>query len=99
MVIRFGVIVVLSQHIGAIMRILNTIGIDRGRCRMTWMAEIKAAMPTIARYIMAGMFGYNLLQNILHHGENGPEKKYNGWVAFITLLVMIALLHMGGFWG
>lgn len=66
---------------------------------MTWIAEIKAIMPTIARYIMAGMFGYDLLQNILHHGELKPEIKYNGWVAFMSLLVTIALLNMGGFWG
>lgn len=66
---------------------------------MTWITEIKAIMPTIARYIMAGMLGYDFIQNILHHGEVGPEKKYNGWVAFITLLGMIALLNMGGFWG
>ena len=61
--------------------------------------QIKSAMPTIARYIMAGMLGYDFIQNILHHGEVGPEKKYNGWVAFISLLVTIALLNMGGFWG
>ena len=66
---------------------------------MNWMEAIKANMPTIARYIMAGMLGYDFIQNILHHGEVEPEKKYNGWVAFISLWVTIALLNMGGFWG
>ena len=42
------------------------------------IAEIKAFLPTLARYIMAGMLGWNFFENVLRHGELEPEKRDNG---------------------
>lgn len=42
------------------------------------IAEIKAFLPTLARYIMAGMLGWNFFENLLHHGELETEKRDNG---------------------
>lgn len=63
------------------------------------LAEIKAFMPLLARYIMAGMLGWNFFENVLRHGELEPEKRYNGWSALFALWFTVALLKMGGFWG
>ena len=63
------------------------------------LEEIKAILPTLARYIMAGMLGWNFFENVMHHGEPEPESRYNGWTALFALWFTVALLKMGGFWG
>ena len=63
------------------------------------LAEIKAAMPMVARYVMAGMIGWSVLDDVLHHGEDKPPSKYNAWAALFAAWISIALLRMGGFWG
>lgn len=63
------------------------------------ITEIKAFLPTLARYIMVGMLGWNFFENVLRHGESKPEEKYNGFRALFALWFTVALLNMGGFWG
>ena len=63
------------------------------------MAEIKAFMPTLARYIMAAMLGWDFFEEVIHHGEPKPKSTYNGWSGLFALWFTVALLNMGGFWG
>ncbi len=61
--------------------------------------QVKAYLPMVARYIMAGILGWSFFENVMRHGELEPESRYNGWTALFELFTVVALLNMGGFWG
>ena len=63
------------------------------------MAWIHSYSAVAARYVMAALMGYHLIDEIMHHGEEKVRGKYNGWAAIIAVLFEAGLLNAGGFWG
>lgn len=59
---------------------------------------VKQYAQMACRYIMAGLLGWTMLDDLMHHGEP-REGKRDGGATFFGVMIIIMILAGGGFWG
>lgn len=47
--------------------------------------------------IMVCLYVFNIIYDIIHHGESKADDKYNAWITIIGTMISAALLTWGGF--